>query len=404
MTTMRDLRETWDSVEARAGNLNAIIQEAGQRLGRRSPNPAYTRRLAQAATLIRDVQEGRTDPFYLKEAMSTSDFPLLMGDILDRQLLARYQEWEPTWQNYCKRGTVRDFRLVRRIRTDGLEGSYYPSYAQPEQVAPLEDDGLSETGYTYQVAVYSKATAIDWRMLINDDLDAFSEIPARLARGARRTEERFATTLFVDSSGPHASLYTSGNANIINTANGAASTNPALSIQGLQDGLTVLGNMRDAGGDPIVIESVELVVPPSLRVIAENILHAVQLWVGGSGQTGGGGVAAQQLITQNWMSSKMRLSVNPYIPIIASGANGNTSWFLFANPLVGRPAIEIGFLRGYETPSIFMKAPNTVRLGGAPAPEMGDFDTGEIRYKGMHVIGGTRLDGHATAASNGSGS
>jgi hypothetical protein len=100
----------------------------------------------------------------------------------------------------------------------------------------------------------------------------------------------------------------------------------------------------------------------------------------------------------------VRLSVNPYISAIANSANGNTSWFLFGNPDVGRPALEVGFLRGYETPGLYEKAPNTMRVGGAVDPMLGDFDTQERRYKGMLIIGGTRLDGRATVASNGSGS
>jgi hypothetical protein len=110
------------------------------------------------------------------------------------------------------------------------------------------------------------------------------------------------------------------------------------------------------------------------------------------------------MLTQNWMAQKLRLNVNPYIPLIASSANGNSSWFMFANPGVQRPALEVGFLRGYETPSLFQKMPNTMRLGGAVDPMLGDFDSMALTYKGLHIIGGTRMDPKMTVASNGSGS
>lgn len=400
-----NLRET---VRAEQASLDRIFAGNGRRTRSRSQDPVYVSRLAEAADFLADVIDGRLPAYRLAEALSTSDFPFLMGDILDRQLLARYNEVGTTWQNYARRGQVRDFRQVRRLAVDGLEGSYYPTYLKAEHAEVREENTLNETNYAYNVEVYEKAVALNWRMLINDDLQAFQDLPDRLARGARRTEERFATSLFVDANGPHASFYTAGNRNIVNATNSGApftGVNPQFSILGLQQAFSVLAGMKDANGEPIVIEAVELVVPPALEIAARNILNATEIWITG-GTTGdvAGGSAGQQIHVNNWMRNRLRLSVNPYIPIIASNANGNTSWFMFANPDTGRPALEIGFLRGYENPSLFQKDPDMRRVGAGMAdPALGDFETGEIRYKGMHIIGGTRLDPKMTVASNGSG-
>ena len=396
------------NVESDMVRLDDIIAASGRRLSKRARrDPEYLTKLGEAATFLADVLDGRTDPYYLKEALSTSDFPILMGDILDRQLLGRYQEIQPSYRNYAKIGTVRDFRTVRRLAVDGLEGRYYPTYLRPEMSEGKEQNNLAETGYTYSVDVYEKRVALSWRMLVNDDLDAFRDIPDRLARGARRTEEYFATTLFVDASGPHASLYTSGNKNIVNATNaGGAFTavNPPLSIAALQQAFSVFGNMRDADGEPIMIDSAELVVPPALEVVAMNIINATEVWVTTASGDPAGGSSAQQLHVANWVRNKLRISVNPYIPVVASSANGSTSWFIFASPDSGRPAMEIGFLRGYEQPGLYMKAGNTMRVGGGVDETLGDFDTGEKQYKGMHIIGGTRLSPIMTIASSGAGS
>lgn len=387
------VRDTWRQLDAETRTFQQILESSGMRpIRSRRSDPHYLSSLAEAATFLAEVLDGRRPAHALQEAMSTSDFPLLMGDILDRQMLSRYAEYQPTWQNYARRGTVRDFRQARRIAVDGLEGSYYPDFAKPELTSPKEE-ALTETGYLTQVQVYEKAVALNWRMLVNDDLDAFSSIPDRLARGARRTEERFATALYVDSTGPHGSVFTSGNANIV-------TGNPALSIGGLQTAMTVLAAQTDASGEPIVVEAMELVVPPALEITALNILNAEMLDL----TTAGGAVSGQGLRTRNWMKGRLRLSVNPYIPIIANSSNGDTSWFLFANPAVGRPFMEVTFLRGYEQPGIYQKAPNTMRVGGGVEATLGDFDTNEIRYKGMHVIGGVVLDPRAGVGSEGDGS
>jgi hypothetical protein len=268
-------------------------------------------------------------------------------------------------------------------------------------VAELEEysaASLTDGSYSYSVGKYGRRVPISWETMVNDDLNAFRTLPQRLALAAARSESKFATGLYVDANGPHATLYSAGNKNQVKIANGASSDNPALSIGALQDALIVLSKMVDADGEPIVIETIELVVPPALEVTAQNILNATELWLNTAG-----GLANQQLHVVNWMKNRLRLNVDPYIPVVAGTANGNTSWFLFANPAESRPAIEIGFLRGHEAPELFMKAPNAQRISGGVDPMAGDFDTDSFEYKVRHVFGGTRMDPKATVASNGSG-
>jgi hypothetical protein len=63
----------------------------------------------------------------------------------------------------------------------------------------------------------------------------------------------------------------------------------------------------------------------------------------------------------------------------------------------------MGFLRGYETPQIFMKMPNQSTVGGGPSPMDGDFDTDSIEYKVRHIFGGVAEDFKMTVASTGAG-
>jgi hypothetical protein len=114
------------------------------------------------------------------------------------------------------------------------------------------------------------------------------------------------------------------------------------------------------------------------------------------------GTAQQNLITQNWMRNRLSLAVNPYIPIVASSANGNTSWFVHAKQ-ADRPPFKMAFLRGHVEPEIFIKAPNATRVGGGADAMNGDFDTDSIEYKVRHVFGGSAIDPKMTVGSNGSG-
>src|SRR5690606_22214558 len=97
--TGADLFELRETLLTDASRLEAILKESGQhiRTHSRHDDPRYLMRLAEVSELVANVLDGRVDPYWLKESMATSDFPLLMGDILDRQLLARYREWPITW-------------------------------------------------------------------------------------------------------------------------------------------------------------------------------------------------------------------------------------------------------------------------------------------------------------------
>lgn len=396
MAEFLELLETMRAEDASTDRLYAGEGRAVRSM--RRDTDEYKRSLAEAARLLSNAMSrgSHQDVYRLKEAMTTSDFPYLFGDIIDRQLLANYQETPATYRNYCRIAQVADFRTVKRFAINGSEAVL----AQVEQQGEYPESKLSDLLYSYSVQKYGRSIPFAWEAMVNDDLDALKDIPARFGKAARRSEEKFATQLFVDANGPHASFYTGGNKNQVIVANGAKSANPALSIVALQDAYTVLKNMKDTEGEPIVIEAVELVVPPALEVTANNILNSTEIWLNAANTT-----LDQSVHTVNWMRDRVHLNVNSYIPIVASSANGSTSWFLFANPSSQRPALEMGFLRGHPEPEVFMKEPNAVRVGGGGVvnPLDGDFDTDSLRYKVRHVFGGTREDYRMTVASNGSG-
>ena len=399
MDTFLELIETIRGDQADAARVFAGEGTAIRLASRshRDKDPRYLDRLALFAEVFANAATGGSwrDVYALKEAMSTSDFPLLFGDIIDRGMLGKYREWTPTWPAIAGVRTVRDFRNVKDFDITGGE----TPLGLVEEGEPYPERKLDEAKAEWAVKKYGAMMPFLWEAFINDDFQALADVPERFARAARRTEERFVTDLWIDANGPDAAVYTGGNKNIINIANGAATNNPALSIVGLQDGFTVLSRAVDSEGEPILIEMVTLAVPPALQIVAENILNAIQIEL-----VEVGGTANQKLIARNWMKSKLKLAVMPYIPNIAVTANGNTTWGLFADPASGRPALRVGRLRGHEEPQLFMKSPNAVRVGGGEvSPFDGDFENDSIEYKIRDVLGGTVIDAKMTVASNGSG-
>lgn len=374
-------------------NVTSIVR---QRRRRAQENQAYAEQynaaLLRAGQLYRRVLDGnRRAALDFSEAMSTSDFPLLFGDILDRQLLGFYRTMPMPYEQIARIGRVPDFREVKRFAVDGAESvldnvpelTNYPAAA------------LTEAPYSYKVTKRGRRVPLSWEARINDDLDAFGRMPQRLARAARRSEERFATSLYVGAGGPNGTFFSVGHTNIV-------TGNPALSVPGVQAAMTTLAEQRDTEGNPIYIEAFVLEVPPALEVVANNIVNALEIHAAAGG---GDGTGNDQLRVQNWLSGRLKVKVNPWLTIIDQTANKNTTWYVWASPdNEGRPAMEIGFLTAHPTPEMFMKAPNALRIGGGMADVMdGDFDSDSIEWKIRHVFGGTLMDWRMGVVSNGSG-
>ncbi len=382
-----EFAETLERVQQEAADVQTLFGGDGRGAHSvRGTNPAYAKKIAEAAKLIGDVMTGKRPAYLLSEAMTTSDFPYLFGDLLDRAVYASYVEAPAVWRAFTKVSSVADFRTARRYRITGAEGQLAEVKEQAEYPLAV----LGEERYSFNVLKYGRRMAFSWEAMINDDLNALKDIPERFGKAARRTESKFVTGLYVDANGPDATFYSSGHANIV-------TSNPALTITSLQTAFALLAAQRDADGEPIVLDMVTLVVSPAGEINARNILNGTQLFVGSAGDN--------QMITANWMTNRVQLVVDPYIPIIATaGSIGNTAWFLFANPNNGTPALEAAFLRGHESPEIFIKAPNASKVGGGVDPMNGDFDTDSIEYKVRHVFGGTTVDYRMSVGSQGDGS
>lgn len=380
------------SIEAgtESASTTSIFASEGSRIvPRRSPQ--YQRDLLQVMNMYEAVLTGnRRAALDFTESLSRSDFSYLFADIIDRQMLASYATQPVRWDAWAKRGRVRDFRLVRRFTLDGGKALLN----KVKELAPYEARPVMDGKYEYSLTKYGAEIDISWESIINDDLDAFQDLPNALALAARRTEENFATALFVSNTGPNATFFASGNKNIV-------TANPVLSVSGLQTAFTVLASQVDSDGGPIYVNGVTLVVPPALEVVANNIINATEI----IGATGGGNLSSNDALrVNNWMQNKVKVVVNPWLPLIDT-THGNTSWYLIADPNEGRQAMEMGFLTGHEVPDLWMKAPDAMRVGGGMVGvEEGDFGNDGIRYRVRHVLGGVLMDPKSAVASNGSGS
>ena len=431
---------------------------------KRNASTARKKRINEAARLYADVLNGKLDPVFMREAimprnavfvqhlienypglyineadgrrmlglretMSVTDYQSLYVDVLDRMYYGYYNAYPIVNKPLVRVHPLRDFRVVSRYLLDGMVSPYLPlgrnkstqttgggPAAPAPQTAlsgPVPQDGstfpTTDTApIQYQPLAYGSGTAVNWAALVNDDLGIFTDLSKRLAIQGNRGISQFITEFFFNSSGLNSALFKAGYKNLITPTYGALATNPPISSQGLMDALKVLAGMLDSSGNPIMISGkMFLVHGPSQMAAANNAIKAVNMFVTNEGgtQTASNSFIQQMLQVPNWVANNIVPIMDPYMPLVMAGAAGNiaqTAWALVCDPAEQeRPGVEVGFLTGYETPQIFQKVPNTMRMGGGVDPMLGDFYSMDQEMKIIGVMGGTQIDGRSMVGSTG---
>lgn len=359
-------------------------------------DPGYEHKLKETIDLLSNIKgmPRHRQEYLIREAITTSDFPYLFGDVLDRQVLATYKAVDPVWKPFARMSTVPDFRNVRRFSITGGDQVLDEVAEKGEYLTSPRDENY----YAYAIAKYGRQFDISWESLINDELNALKDTPERFARAATRTEHRVADKLWVHNVlGAGAAAHTFGGTLYSTFAGEINLTAGALTINFLEQGLEAMAGFTDIYGEAIQNRAKFLVVPPALEMTARQILtSANKLFTGGAGGTAW---PTTNVLPQYGLT----LIVDPYIPIIDTALNAgvaratrNTGWYLFADPR-DIAAFEVSHLRGHERPEVCMKASDKVTVGGGAINAMsGDFATDNVFYRVRLCFGGRSLDWRAT--------
>jgi hypothetical protein len=352
----------------------------------------YENRLKETIDLLTNAKglPSHRHEFMLREALTTSDFPYLFGDVLDRQVLAAYKAVDPVWKLFTRPGTTkRIYPNIGGYRFGITGGDQY--LAEVAEKGEYLASDRAEARYPIYVKKYGRQFDISWEALINDDLGALQDTPNRFAMAAVRTEHRLVTGTYCDDVGTHAAgnLYQNAiNEDVL-----------ALTIANLETCVQRMSAFTDVNGEPIMNRAKYLVVGPALEFTARQILTSAQkMWMDNITRAAESAATLFPMPTSNVISQYgLQLIVDPYIPILHTDAPG--SWFLFADPR-DIAAMECDYLVGHERPEICMKASDKVSIGGgAISPMDGDFATDNVFYRVRDVFGCNKLEWRATYAN-----
>ena len=340
-----------DPGEFRGMSLMDLARESLERSG------VKTRGLARME-IARLALQGRSS---VMGAATTSDFPVLLENILHKTLLGAYAITPDKWRRFCAVGSVSDFRVHNRYR-QGTFGRLDKVLESGEFQNKSIPDARKET---IIAETYGNIIAITRQTLINDDMGAFNTLATRLGRAAGLSIEVDVFALLAENSGL-GPLMEDGDplfdANHNNIATGAA-----LSIAAIDADLVVLANQVDESGNEV------LELEPNILLV-NRAQESQALNINGSEFD----VDADAL--GNTRSRVPNVVRGKFADVVASTRTIDaTRRYIFADPN-DTPTLEVAFLDGQETPVLEMQ--EGFRVDGMEWKVRLDYGTSAVDYRG----------------------
>ncbi len=357
---------------------------------------------AQGA-IKREIQESRLSE--VEESHSTSDFPAALRAVTNVAFLAQYQQIPSVYTQYTRQINVNNLRPQtfyslfndnsNMIDVNGGEITIKAAPGGLPRIPELTEYptiSFSASESSLGVRKFGARVNFSFEMLLNDEWNVLESLPTELAQLARNQEDIVATEVVASPTGPNPAFFNNTNRNIISTANGFTENNPVLDIDSLDAAISVI-RTRTYNGNPVVVPSFTLMVPPALESVARRITGIQNLIVTDSNG---------EYNVVNPVAG-VNVLVNPWLPIIDTSANVNKTWYLFPTGSAGiRPAFVFSKIRGRETPELRIASATGNYLGGGEVPgREGSFLNDDIEFRVRHYVGAAAIGYETTAVSNG---
>ncbi len=260
-------------VEFKAAATDALLMREGIVVKEAHPGAADLKRISlisAAETMLQQAGQritGMNAPAIMDAAMhSTSDFPSLLANVAGKSLLRAYDEEPGSHRIWTGTEQVADFKLQARDRL-----SEAPNLDVVYEGGEYKYGSFGESKESYQLLTYGKLFSITRQALINDDLSAFTRLPAAFGQSAVRKESDLVYAIL--TANPNMSdgvaLFHANHSNL-------AGTGAALSV-------TTLGAARAAmrlqtgtqGIQALNITPTYLIVPAALETTAEQLIASL---------------------------------------------------------------------------------------------------------------------------------
>jgi hypothetical protein len=253
----------------------------------------------------------------------TADFSNVLSEVFNKSLLTLRTAATPLQQVF-KRTTMADFR-ARHV----LEISDGPALLKMGEGSQLTYGQISDKELaSYAIDSYARGFAITFKALVNDNIQALSDVSAKMTRGARGWFAGFLADVIIANP-----ALTDTNACFHATHNNLAAAGAAPSDTTLGAAKLAMRLQTDLTGNVIDAMPKYLVIAAAREVAVEKLLATLY--------------PASSAAVENAAKGLTPIVV----PHFDKATPAHVAWYLFADPSVA-PVFEYAELSGYEGPQV----------------------------------------------------
>ncbi|MGV8959212.1 MAG: ClpP-like prohead protease/major capsid protein fusion protein [Stenotrophomonas sp.] len=349
-----------ETVTYREGAISALLHRSNPS-AHRMEGPASQFRGMDLMDMARDSVERaghRTrgmskQEIAVKALQSTSDFPAVLGNVVNRTLRAGYEATPRTFLPFSRQTTLPDFKEISRVQLGGA-----PALLRVVEGGEYTEGSIGEGAEKYRVHKYGRIVALTWETIVNDDLDALSRIPFAFGASAADLESDLVYAIFTNN--PNMAngnaLFSAAHANLGTTAKLADALDPS-KANPLAEMRKMMRLQKGLDGRYITVNPQFLIVPPDLEEVALKATNAA--------------IIAAKGVDLNVTG----VSLTPIVePRLHDGSA--TAWYGAAAPGV-IDTIEYAYLEGHE---------------GVFTETKAGFEVDGLQVKCRHIFGAKGID------------
>ncbi|MBL8227275.1 MAG: hypothetical protein JNL98_02305 [Bryobacterales bacterium] len=292
-------------------------------------------------------------------ALSTSDFPSILADVANKTLRQAYQAYPQTFRPFCRQRSASDFKNINAVQLGEA-----PQLLKVNEKGEFTHGSVAEGKETYKLLTYGRIVSLTRQTIINDDLSAFTRIPAGFGVAAATLESDTVWGI-VTANAAMADGVALFHANHSNLNSGGGS---ALALSGLGTGMANMAKVKGLDGvTTLNVQGRYIAVPVALQLTAFQLIAA----------------NLAPAVSANLVPEYLRALVPIAEPRL--DASSATAWYLFASP-DQIDTIEYAYLEGQD--GVYLETRQGYDVDGVEIKARLDFGAKAIDWRGMQKNAG----------------
>jgi hypothetical protein len=293
---------------------------------------------------------------YFDGAMTTSDFPNILANVANKTLRQAYDAAPRTFVPFCRQVTAFDFKPVNRIQLSDIA-----ALQKTNENGEFVRIYVGDSKESYALTTWGGIVPITRKVVLNDDLQALTRVPAGLGIAAATLESD--TVWAVITTNPNMadglSLFHATHKNL-------TATNGLAAVANITAARKVMRKQTAPKGTILNLIPKFLIIPAALEGIAVQLTNPINLAATAS-------------------SADIPAFVRAMVPIVeprldAVASVGDTNWYTAADPS-SIDTIEYCYLEGQQ--GVYLETRQGFEVDGVEIKARLDFAAAAIDFRGL---------------------